>query len=99
MPNRDSWGCAILNSYRKMSVREGGPKHGREAVEQAPGLQPDLIVLDLSMPMMDGLDAALLLLKIPPNVWLILFTAHDGPELRTSHVQLEYMVLCQRAMR
>jgi hypothetical protein len=35
---------------------------------------------------MNGLDAAPLLIKILPNVWLILFTAHDGPEVtRLSH--------------
>lgn len=60
----------------------GEAEHGREAVEKAPSLRPDLIVLDLSMPVMNGLDAAPLLLKILPNVWLILFTAHDGPEVQ-----------------
>ena len=59
----------------------GEAEHGREAVEKAPSLRPDLIVLDLSMPVMNGLDAAPLLIKILPNVWLILFTAHDGPEV------------------
>jgi DNA-binding NarL/FixJ family response regulator len=64
----------------------GEAEHGREAVEKAPSLRPDLIVLDLSMPVMNGLDAAPLLIKILPNVWLILFTAHDGPEVtRLSH--------------
>jgi CheY-like chemotaxis protein len=34
------------------------------------------------MPEMNGLEAAPLLLKILPNVWLILFTAYDGPEVQ-----------------
>jgi CheY-like chemotaxis protein len=59
----------------------GEAEHGREAVEKAPILQPDLVVLDLSMPVMNGLEAAPLLINILPNVWLILFTAHDGPEV------------------
>jgi two-component system, NarL family, nitrate/nitrite response regulator NarL len=59
----------------------GEAEHGREAVEKAPSLRPDLILLDLSMPVMNGLEAAPLLLKILPSVWLILFTAHDGPEV------------------
>ena len=60
----------------------GEAEHGREAVEKAPSLRPDLIILDLSMPEMNGLEAAPLLIKILPNVWLILFTAHDGPEVQ-----------------
>ena len=64
----------------------GKAEHGREAVEKAPSLRPDLIILDLSMPVMNGLEAAPLLIKILPNVWLILLTAHDGPEVdRLSH--------------
>src|SRR6202163_4980216 len=59
----------------------GEAEHGREAVERAPSLRPDLIILDLSMPVMNGLEAAPLLIKSLPNVWLILFTAHYGPEL------------------
>lgn len=60
----------------------GEAEHGREAVEKAPSLRPDLIILDLSMPVMNGLEAAPLLIKILPDVWLILFTAHDGPEVQ-----------------
>jgi two-component system, NarL family, nitrate/nitrite response regulator NarL len=60
----------------------GEAEDGRQAVEKAPSLRPDLIVLDLSMPVMSGLEAAPLLIKILPDVWLILFTAHDGPEVQ-----------------
>lgn len=59
----------------------GEAAHGREAVEKAATLRPDLIVLDLSMPVMNGLEAAPLLLKILPRVFLILFTSHNGPEV------------------
>ena len=33
------------------------------------------------MPVMNGLEAAPLLRRVLPDVWLILFTAHDGPEV------------------
>jgi two-component system, NarL family, nitrate/nitrite response regulator NarL len=59
----------------------GEAENGREAIEKAPHLRPDLIILDLSMPVMNGLDAAPPLIKILPHVWLILFTAHNGPEV------------------
>jgi DNA-binding NarL/FixJ family response regulator len=59
----------------------GEAEHGREAIEKASSLRPDLIVLDLVMPEMNGLEAAPQLIKILPQVWLILFTSHDWPEL------------------
>ena len=59
----------------------GEAEHGREAVDKAPSLRPDLIVLDLSMPVMNGLEAAPLLIKLLPNVWIILLTAHEFPEM------------------
>jgi two-component system, NarL family, nitrate/nitrite response regulator NarL len=59
----------------------GEAEHGREAVEKAPKLRPDLVILDLSMPVMNGLEAAPLLIQILPRVWLILFTSHDLPEV------------------
>jgi len=59
----------------------GEAVHGREAVDKAPILRPDLIVLDLSMPVMNGVEAAPLLIKLLPKVWIILFTMHEVPEL------------------
>jgi two-component system, NarL family, nitrate/nitrite response regulator NarL len=59
----------------------GEAEHGREAVEKAPSLSPDVIVLDLSMPVMNGLEAAKLLSKILPDAWIILLTSHEFPEL------------------
>jgi two-component system nitrate/nitrite response regulator NarL len=70
----------LFDSHPKFEVC-GEAEHGREAVEKAPNLRPDLIVLDMSMPVMNGLEAAPLLLKILPDVWLILFSAHNGPEV------------------
>ena len=42
--------------------------NGRKAIERAPGIKPDLIVLDLSMPVMNGLDAAPQLARLLPSV-------------------------------
>ena len=58
----------LFDSHPKFKVC-GEAEHGREAVEKAPQLRPDLIVLDLAMPVMNGLEAAPLLTKILPNVW------------------------------
>jgi two-component system, NarL family, response regulator LiaR len=51
---------------------------GAKAVEKAPVFHPDLIVLDLAMPTMNGLQAAPLLRQILPSVPIILFTLYAG---------------------
>lgn len=51
---------------------------GDEAVKQAPELKPDLIVLDLSMPGLNGLQAAPLLRRSLPSVPIILFTIYPS---------------------
>ena len=49
-------------------------KNGEEAITLAKLHQPDLIILDFSMPVMNGVEAARELKKIMPNVPIILFT-------------------------
>jgi DNA-binding NarL/FixJ family response regulator len=51
-------------------------ENGRQAIELALQCKPDLIILDLSMPVLNGLEAARELKKLMPNVPIILFTQH-----------------------
>jgi len=52
------------------------------AVESVRRLKPDAVVLDFSMPRMNGLDAAQEIANISPNTRVVLFTAHDSRILR-----------------
>jgi two-component system nitrate/nitrite response regulator NarL len=70
----------LFDAHPKFEV-VGEAEHGCEAIEKAASLRPDLVVLDLSMPVMNGLEAAPLLIKLLPRVWLILFTSHNLPEV------------------
>ena len=54
----------------------GEAENGLDAIEKAERLQPQIIVLDLVMPEMNGLTAARILKRTMPNVHLILFTLH-----------------------
>lgn len=56
-------------------------KNGREAIEKAELLRPDLIVTDLSMPGMNGLEETRVLKKLMPTVPVIIYTMLDGPVL------------------
>ena len=52
----------------------GEAENGKEAIAKALELHPDLIVLDLSMPVMNGLDAARELKRLMPTVPLIMYS-------------------------
>jgi DNA-binding NarL/FixJ family response regulator len=51
--------------------------NGQDAVNKAKYCQPDLIILDFAMPVMNGLEAAGILRAIMPAVPIILFTVHS----------------------
>jgi DNA-binding NarL/FixJ family response regulator len=53
-------------------------ENGKDAIDKAWELRPDLIVLDLSMPVMNGLDAARILRRIMPTVPLIMFSEYSN---------------------
>jgi CheY-like chemotaxis protein len=56
----------------------GEAANGREAIDKARELNPDLIVLDLAMPVMNGLQAAPVLRRMLPTVPIILFTLYGS---------------------
>ena len=59
----------------------GEAVNGRDAIEKARELKPDLIVLDLAMPVMNGLEAAPVLRRMLPTVRIILFTLYGSEDL------------------
>ena len=54
----------------------GEAENGKEAVDKAQELHPDLILLDLSMPVMNGLEATRVLKRTMPEVPVIMYSAH-----------------------
>ena len=65
--------CELFKREEDFTVC-GEAANGREAIVKALELHPDLIVLDLSMPVMNGLDAARELKRLMPEVRLIMYT-------------------------
>ncbi len=55
--------------------------NGREAVEKAKEFQPDLVVIDFSMPEMNGLEATAKLKAISPRLRIVLLTAFKDTTL------------------
>ncbi len=60
----------------------GEALNGRQAVQMAGALKPDLIILDLAMPELDGIHAAQQILKTTPTVPIVLYTLHDMPHIK-----------------
>jgi DNA-binding NarL/FixJ family response regulator len=65
----------------------GKAANGQALVEEAARLRPDLIVTDLEMPGMNGLEASREALRINPGQPILLLTAHPDPRL--AHEALE----------
>lgn len=59
----------------------GEANNGKAAIERVQELRPDVVVLDLSMPVMNGLDAARAIKAIAPGTHILMFTLHTYPQL------------------
>ena len=59
----------------------GEAQNGREAIEIARAEQPDLLVLDLSMPEMDGLEALPLVREASPETRIVIFSGFEGSDV------------------
>lgn len=55
--------------------------NGQEAVEKALRAQPDVIIMDITMPVMNGLDASRKISQSQPEIPVILFSLHLSEEM------------------
>jgi DNA-binding NarL/FixJ family response regulator len=59
----------------------GEARDGREAVEHASRLKPDVLLLDIGMPNLNGLDAARQILATTPEARILILTVHDSEQV------------------
>jgi DNA-binding NarL/FixJ family response regulator len=71
--------CAMLQS-RQIEVCAQA-KDGQEAVEKSRQLSPDLIILDISMPVLGGIEAAQQIRIFLPHVPILFFSTHNSSQL------------------
>jgi CheY-like chemotaxis protein len=60
----------------------GEAVNGQEAIQKTMQLNPDLVILDVSMPNIGGLDAAREILKSSPQTRVLVFTMHESKQIR-----------------
>ena len=70
---------AVLGDYGVVILGEAGS--GREGVELACRLQPDVVLMDLRMPELDGIAATRQLSKLLPSTAVIVLSAYEDPAL------------------
>jgi DNA-binding NarL/FixJ family response regulator len=73
--------CAILSSREDIEVC-GEAGDGKEALQKAVQLKPDLIVMDITMPLLSGFDASVKIRKVLPDVPILILSMHDSQTVR-----------------
>ena len=57
----------------------GDAQNGKEAIEKVMELKPDIVLLDINMPVMDGITAAYEIRRVAPATKIVFLTIRDGP--------------------
>ncbi|WP_375281181.1 response regulator [Pseudooctadecabacter sp.] len=70
---------AILETYDDLDVI-GVLTNGQAAIDQVEDMQPDVILLDLNMPGVNGLSATEIILEKRPETRILILSMHDSPE-------------------
>jgi len=68
--------CALLLADGHFRI-VGEARNGREAVEMAASLKPDVIVMDIAMPVLNGLEATRQILANDPSARIVILSAHS----------------------
>jgi len=71
--------CALLNSDGHFRI-VGEARTGRDAVEMAKAHQPDIILMDIAMPVLNGLEATRQILAANPAAKIVILSAHSDDE-------------------
>lgn len=83
---RQAWRM-VLNSQPHIEVI-GEANNGKEAVEKALQLKPDLVLMDIGLPHMDGISATLHITQKLPQVKVLALSAHTQPSYARKMIQV-----------
>jgi len=75
----------LVEAFRKLLEPHydvvGAVADGRSLLDVAPQLNPDVVILDIGMPLMNGLEAGVRLKELMPTLKLVVLTMNDDPDL------------------
>ena len=72
--------CAILATRGDIDVC-GEAVNGKEAIQKAHDLQPDLLIVDITMPVLSGFEAAREIKKSMPHLAILILSMHESLQL------------------
>lgn len=72
--------CSLLAAGRDLEIC-GEAVDGQDAVEKAHQLHPDLVIMDVSMPNLNGLEATRVIRRNLPDTQILILTQHDSQEM------------------
>jgi DNA-binding NarL/FixJ family response regulator len=75
----------LLDAFEKLLAEEcevvGAVSNGHDLLEAAAKLRPDVAVVDISMPLLNGIDAARRLRQLHPDIRIVFLTMNEDPDL------------------
>jgi two-component system, NarL family, response regulator LiaR len=76
----------------------GEATNGQDAVRLCEGLQPDVVLMDINMPIMDGVTATQIIHKKYPNVQIIILSNLDNKKIKQDALQAGAIMLLEKGI-